>query len=161
MSNVSTNYEAPGREVVYAHKMQKETTFFYIGSGSEQRARNLNGRTPSWQAYVSSHGGIAQIEKPISILERHHCPARSRLREMEQIYLHQPETNDHHGRGKPFPDGIMDGRPKGSKERCACGAPDCYGAEVEAEVAARRASLLTRQRMMAEKSRGLNPRIKK
>jgi hypothetical protein len=130
------NSQTRGSEVVYAHQMRNEDTPFHIGSGSEQRAHNFTRRSTAWLAYVASHGGLTQID--VKILEWHHCPARSRLREMEFVNLHQPETNTF-GRVKPFPEGILDGRPKRSKERCTCGAPDCYGAEVAAEVAARRA----------------------
>jgi hypothetical protein len=118
----------PGIEVVYGHKMLNEIAFFHIGSGYEQRARNLDGRSPDWRAYVEAHGGLSQVE--VKILERHRCPARARLREMELVRLHQPSTN-RFGRSS-FPSGILDGRPKGSKVRCACGAVDCFGAEVTA-----------------------------
>ncbi len=117
-----------GLEVVYGLKMRNETTFFHIGSGSEQRARTHDGRSAHFRAYVDAHGGPTEIE--VSILERHHCPARARLREMELVQQHQPATNSF-GRSS-IPAGILDGRPKGSKERCACGAQDCYGAEISA-----------------------------
>jgi hypothetical protein len=120
--------DSSGSEVVYGHRMRTEAGFFHIGSGSEQRARNFDGRSPAWQAYVNSHGGSTQIE--VQILERHRCPARARLREMELVHDHQPATNTF-GRSS-IPSGIQDGRPKGSKKRCTCGAPDCYGAEVTA-----------------------------
>jgi hypothetical protein len=118
----------PGLEVVYGHKMKSENAFFHIGSGSEKRAYNYIGRGAAWRSYVDAPGGRAQIE--VVILERHHCPARARLREMELVGYHQPSTNTF-GR-LSTPAGILDGRPKGSKERCDCGAPDCYGAEVAA-----------------------------
>ena len=117
-----------GSEVVYGHKVRNEMGYFHIGSGSEQRAHNLNGRSALWQHYVDTHGGSKHIE--VVILERHHCPARARLREMELIAVHQPPTNTF-GRTS-IPAAILDGRPKGSKIRCACGAPGCYGAEVTA-----------------------------
>jgi hypothetical protein len=119
-----------GREVVYGHKMLAEARFFHIGSGSERRARNFTGRSPRWRAYVDEHGDLSQVE--VKILERHGCPARARLREMELVNIHKPSTNSF-GR-PPFPAAIRDGRPKGSKQRCTCGAPDCYGAEVAAPV---------------------------
>ncbi len=118
--------ENTGSEVVYGHKMRNEADYFHIGSGSERRARNLKGRSDLWQHYVDTHGGLKQIE--VVILERYNCPARSRLREMELIAVHQSPTNTF-GRSS-IPAAILDGRPKGSKLRCACGAPDCYGAEV-------------------------------
>jgi hypothetical protein len=117
-----------GVEVVYCHKMRNEATFFHIGSGSELRARNLTDRSSRWLEYVNAHGGPTHIE--VTIIERHHCPARARLREMQLVELHQPATNGF-GRSS-IPAGILDGRPKGSTERCACGAHDCYGAEVTA-----------------------------
>jgi hypothetical protein len=117
-----------GSEVVYGHKMQNEADYFHLGSGSEQRARNLKGRSDLWQRYVGTHGDPTHVE--VVILERYHCPARARLREMELIAVHQPPTNTF-GRSS-IPAGMLDGRPKGSKIRCACGAPDCYGAEVTA-----------------------------
>jgi hypothetical protein len=120
--------EDTGNEVVYGHKMRNEASYFHIGSGSERRARTLKGRSPAWQHYADSHGGSNDVE--VVILERHHCPARARLREMELIAIHQPPTNTF-GRSS-IPAAILDGRPKGSKIRCACGAPDCYGAEVMA-----------------------------
>ena len=116
---------APGSEVVYGHTMLAETAFFHIGSGSEQRAHNFVGRSPDWQTYVNARGGLSQVK--VTILERHRCPARARLREMELVGSHQPSTNTF-GRSS-ISSGILDGRPKGSKERCTCGAPDCYGAE--------------------------------
>ena len=115
-----------GTEVVYAHKMKSGSTFFHIGSGSEQRARTFKGRSLRWHTHVNAHGGCTQIE--VTILERHHCPARARLREMELVNLHQPATNGY-GRTS-IPRGILDGRPKGSTKRCACSAADCYGVEV-------------------------------
>ena len=120
--------EMTGNEVVYGHKMKNETAFFHIGSGTERRARSLTGRSSRWRAYVNAHGDPTQVE--VTILERHHCPARARLREMELVELHQPATNGF-GRSS-IPAGILDGRPKGSTQRCACGAADCYGAEVTA-----------------------------
>jgi hypothetical protein len=117
----------PG-EVVYGHKMKNETAFFHIGSGSEQRSQNFTQRSSHWKAYVGARGGQTQVE--VQILERYHCPARSRLREMELVMLHQPATNSF-GRSS-IPAGILDGRPKRSTTRCACGALDCYGAEVMA-----------------------------
>ena len=122
--------DVPGREVVYGHKMLTEAVFFHIGSGSEQRARNFRRRSPAWQDYVNARGGVSNVE--VKILERHHCPARARLREMKLVSAHQPSTNSF-GRSS-VPSGILDGRPKGSKERCTCGAPDCYGAEVAARI---------------------------
>ena len=98
-----------GSEVVYGHKIRNEADYFHIGSGSEQRARNFNGRSPSWQKYVDTHGGSKHIE--VVILERHHCPARARLREMELVAVHQPSTNTF-GRSS-IPAGLLDGRPKG------------------------------------------------
>jgi hypothetical protein len=124
----SMKNEDTGSEAVYGHKMRDEVDHFHIGSGSEQRARSLNGRSNLWQHYVDTHGGSKHIE--VVILERYHCPARARLREMELIAVHQSPTNTF-GRSS-IPAGILDGRPKGSKIRCACGAPDCYGAEVTA-----------------------------
>jgi hypothetical protein len=124
----SVTHETLGREVVYGLSMRGDPAFFHIGSGSEQRASSWNGRSPAFQEYVAAHGGITQID--VAILERHHCPARARLREMELVNVHQPVTNTF-GRSS-IPAGIRDGRPKGSKERCVCGAPDCYGAEVAA-----------------------------
>ena len=120
--------ENTGSEVVYGHKMKNETDFFHIGSGSERRARSWNGRSALWRDYVDTHGGRKHIE--VVILERHHCPARARLREMDLVAVHHPPTN-RFGR-LSIPAGILDGRPKGSKLRCACGAPDCYGAKVTA-----------------------------
>jgi hypothetical protein len=115
-----------GDEVVYGHRLKNEASYFHIGSGSERRARTLTRRSSRWQQYVNARGGVTQVE--VSILERHHCPARARLREMQLVALHQPTTN---GFGRSMiPTGILDGRPKGSTERCACGATDCYGAEV-------------------------------
>jgi hypothetical protein len=32
-------------EVVYGHKLRDEADYFHIGSGSVQRAHNLNGRS--------------------------------------------------------------------------------------------------------------------
>ena len=114
-------------EVVYAHRMKSEPVMFHIGSGSERRARTLTGRGSRWQAYVDAQGGFTHVE--VEILERHHCPARARLREMELVKLHQPATN---GFGRTsIPQGILDGRPKGKMTACTCGAADCYGAEIQ------------------------------
>jgi hypothetical protein len=118
----------PGGEVVYGLRMRGEDRFFHIGSGSERRARDLTRRSPAVRSYIEARGGDGQVE--VVILERHRCPARARLREMERVGLHQPETNTF-GRSS-IPHGSLDGRPKGSKVRCSCGAPDCYGAEVSA-----------------------------
>ena len=115
-------------EVVYGHKLRGDSQIFHIGSGSEQRARTLTSRSATWKKFVSAHGGVARIE--VAILERHRCPARARLREMELIHAHQPPTNLI-GRSS-VPPAIRGGHPKGSSERCRCGAPDCYGAEVVA-----------------------------
>ena len=123
-----TKLEVLGTEVVYGHKMKNEPTFFHIGSGSERRARTFTGRSSRWLAYVNAHGGQMQVE--VTIMEQHHCPARARLRDMQLVELHQPATNGY-GRSS-IPAGILDGRPKGSAERCACGAVNCYGAEVTA-----------------------------
>jgi hypothetical protein len=112
-------------EVVYGHRVKGQRAFFHIGSGSERRARTLTNRSLQWQHFVSLHGGIAQIQ--VEILERHHCPARARLREMELVHIHQPPTN-RFGR-EATPAAILAGRPKGSSKPCECGAPDCYGAE--------------------------------
>jgi hypothetical protein len=115
-------------EVVYAHKMKNESPYFHIGSGPETRARTFAGRSARWRAYVDAHGGLTHVE--VTILERYCCPARARLREMELVNRYQPVTN---GFGRTsIPSGIRDGRPKGSTKRCACGAADCYGAEVTA-----------------------------
>ncbi len=127
-SGLSAGAPGPGREVVYGHRFRGEARFFHIGSGSEQRAGTFGGRSARWREIVDGHGGVGEVE--VVILERHRCPARARLREMELVALHQPPTN-HFGRSS-IPGGILDGRPKGSKERCRCGAPDCYGAEVAA-----------------------------
>ena len=117
-----------GDIVVYGHQMRRESALFHIGSGSERRARTLINRSALWQNFVDTHGGVKRVE--VLILERHHCPARARLREMELVKIHQPPTNRF---GRSFiPSAILDGRPKGSKKRCNCGAPDCYGAEVAA-----------------------------
>lgn len=118
--------EAPGWEVVYGHRIRGEAGFFHIGSGSEQRARTMKNRSALWRRYVEVHGGLTQVE--VEIMECHRCPARARLREMELIALHQPPTNVF-GRSS-MPAAILEGHPKGSRERCHCGAPDCYGAEV-------------------------------
>src|SRR5678816_4432628 len=119
-------HEMAGNEVVYAHRMKSDPTLFHIGSGSERRARTFTGRSSRWRAHVDAQGGSTQVE--VTILERHHCPARARLREMELVNLHQPATN---GFGRTsIPRGVKDGRPKGSTKRCACGAMDCYGAEL-------------------------------
>jgi len=120
-------HEMTENEVVYAHRMKSESTLFHIESGSERRAHTLTGRSSRWRAYVDAQGGVTQVE--VTILERHHCPARARLREMELVKLHQPATN---GFGRTsIPQGILDGRPKGMTTRCACGATDCYGAELQ------------------------------
>ena len=124
----SGNEQMSGSEVVYGLKMRGEMNFFHIGSGSEQRAYNLTQRSPAVRSYIEARGGVSQVE--VTILERHQCPARARLREMELVGIHQPATNTF-GRSS-IPAGILDGRPKGSKERCYCGAPNCYGAEVAA-----------------------------
>jgi hypothetical protein len=118
----------PAVRVVYGHKMGNEADYFHIGSGSEQRARSWSGRSALWRDYVDTHGGPMHIE--VVILERYYCPARARLREMELVAVHQPFPNTF-GRAS-IPAGILDGRPKGSKVSCACGAPDCYGTEVTA-----------------------------
>ena len=120
--------EESANEVVYGHRMANEKGFFHIGSGSEQRARNFTGRSSDWRSYVDARGSLAQVQ--VEILERHRCPARARLREMDLVKIHQPPTN-RFGRSS-HPEGILDGRPKGSKQRCTCGASDCYGAEVAA-----------------------------
>ena len=124
----SMKNEVSGSEVVYGHKIRNEPGYFHIGSGSEQRAHTLKGRSALWQHYVDTHGGSKHVE--VAILERYHCPARARLREMELVAVHQPHTNTF-GRSS-IPAAILDGRPKGSKIRCACGAADCYGAEASA-----------------------------
>jgi len=112
-------------EVVYGHRMRRTRALFHIGSGSERRARTLARRSALWQQFVQSHGGPAQVE--VEILERHRCPARARLREMELVRIHQPPTN-RFGRAS-IPGAILAGRPKGSGKRCRCGSPDCYGTE--------------------------------
>jgi hypothetical protein len=117
-----------GDEVVYGHKLKGEGTFFHIGSGSERRARHFTQRSSRWHEYVNARGGTGQVE--VTILERYHCPARARLREMQLVDLHHPSTNGF-GR-RSIPAGILDGRPKGSTKRCTCGADDCYGSEVTA-----------------------------
>ncbi len=129
-------HEMTGNEIVYAHRMKNELTLFHIGSGSERRARTLTGRSSRWRAHVNAQGGFTQIE--VTILERHHCPARARLREMELVRLHQPATNGY-GRTS-IPLGILDGRPKGAATRCACGAVDCYGAELSSRSTGRESS---------------------
>ena len=126
----SSKLDASPREVVYGHRIQGDDSYFHSGSGSEHRARHLAGRSSLWRTFVTSRGGIAQIM--VEIIERHRCPARARIREMELVYLQQPSTNTF-GRRRPFPPSIVAGRPKGSKERCACNAPDCYGAEIAAK----------------------------
>jgi hypothetical protein len=115
-----------GSEVVYGFKMPNESKFFHIGSGSERRAHNFTQRNTTVRSYIEARGGTSQVQ--VTIIERHQCPARARIREMELIGLHQPVTNTF-GRSS-IPAGILNGRPKGSKERCRCGATDCYGAEV-------------------------------
>ena len=117
-----------GQKVVYAHHIKGESAYFHIGSGSEKRARALKERSPIWRAHVDMRGGLSHVE--VTILERYRCPARSRLREMELINLHQPITNEFGGTS--IPPAILDGRPKGSSSRCVCGATDCYGAELAA-----------------------------
>lgn len=123
---MDANEEISGNEVVYGLRMRSESKFFHIGSGSEQRANNLKQRSSAVLSYIEARGGISQVE--VTIIERYQCPARARLREMELIGLHQPCTNTF-GRSS-IPAGILDGRPKGSNERCCCGAPNCYGVEV-------------------------------
>jgi hypothetical protein len=115
---------------VYGHKLRNQAAFFHIGSGSERRANNLIQRSSRWHEYVTANGGTTQVD--VAILERYRCPARARLREMQLVQLYQPATNGF-GRGS-IPAAITDGRPKGSKKRCACGAADCYGAEVTARL---------------------------
>ena len=124
----SAKHKTAGDEVVYGHRMRDEGAFFHIGSGSERRARTLTRRGRPWQQYVDAHGGMERIE--VEILERHHCPARARLREMELVNIQQPSTNQF-GRSST-PAAILAAHPKGYTERCHCGAPDCYGAEVAA-----------------------------
>ncbi len=115
-----------GSEVVYCHGIRGEPGSFHIGSGSEQRARQLTKRSAAWNKFVAAHGGTAKVE--VEILERYDCPARARLREMELVRRYQPSTNVF-GRSST-PAAILAGHPKGSVERCNCGAPDCYGAEL-------------------------------
>jgi hypothetical protein len=117
-----------GDEVVYGHRMVDKPALFHIGSGSERRARTLTNRSALWQNFVEAHGGVTRVE--VVILERHYCPARARLREMELVKIHQPDTNRFGC--SSMPSAILDGRPKGSIKRCDCGAPDCYGAELTA-----------------------------
>jgi hypothetical protein len=124
----TVKHESGGDVVVYGHRMQGESALFHIGSGSERRARTLTNRSVLWQNFVDAHGGGPRVE--VIILEHHHCPARARLREMELVNIYKPSTN-HFGRSS-MPSAIKDGRPKGSKKRCDCGAADCYGAEVAA-----------------------------
>ena len=126
MALMDAHVEMSGSEVVYGLRMRCESKFFHIGSGSEQRAHNLKQRSSAVLSYIEARGGTSQVE--VKILERYQCPARARLREMELIGLHQPCTNTF-GRSS-IPAMILDGRPKGSKERCCCGALNCYGAEV-------------------------------
>ena len=123
-----TKQETPSCEVVYGHRMRGEAKFFHIGSGSEQRARALTKRSTLWRRFVADHGGVTQVV--VEIIERHRCPARARLREMELVSQHRPSTNVF-GRSST-PPSILAGHPKGSSERCHCGAPDCYGAEASA-----------------------------
>jgi hypothetical protein len=52
---------------------------------------------------------------------------------MELVNFHHLIPNTF-GRRRPFPVSIEAGYPKGSKKRCACGAPDCYGAEIGAKL---------------------------
>lgn len=118
----------PEVEVVYGHRIRGQSEFFHIGSGSEHRARTMTGRSAQWRQVVEAHGGVARVE--VRVLERHRCPARARFREMVLVHLHQPSTNTF-GRSST-PTAILAGHPKGSRERCRCGAPDCYGAEVAA-----------------------------
>lgn len=117
-----------GRQVVYGHRMRSEAGFFHMGSGPGTRAHNLTGRSSSWWQFVNAHSGVRQVEAVI--LERYRCPARARLREMQLVSIHQPSTN-RFGRSST-PNAILDGHPKGSRSRCECGAPDCYGAEFTA-----------------------------
>src|SRR5262249_36601720 len=107
---------------------RNEVGFFHIGSGPEERARTLTGRSPAWHQFVDAHGGVKRVE--VVILERYRCPARARLREMQLVSIHQPSTN-RFGRSS-IPDAILDGHPKRSKSRCEFGAADCYGAELVA-----------------------------
>lgn len=129
LTSPSGSAPSRGSYVVYGHKIRGEADYFHIGSGLERSARNWARRSTQWKEYVRDHGGTDAIQ--ISILERHDCPARARLREMELIGQLQPTTNTF-GRSS-IPPGILDGRPKGSKQRCKCGAPDCYGAELNAK----------------------------
>lgn len=120
------NPDIPVSNVVYAHGISGDSGWFHIGSGSEQRARTLTNRSSEWHRFVDEHGGASSVR--VEILERLACPARARLREMQLIGIHQCATNKF-GRSS-IPPAILDARPKGAKERCACGSPDCYGNEV-------------------------------
>lgn len=82
------NHVKTGSEVVYGHRMSTEAGYFHIGSGSERRARDLRRRGAPWRDYVGARGGPEHVV--VKILERHRCPARARLREMELVAEYQP-----------------------------------------------------------------------
>lgn len=123
---VTQKYEGLGNQLVYGHRMPGETEYFHIGSGPKRRAVSGE-RTTAWKDYVDHRGGG---KYHVEILERYHCAARARLREMQLIGLHQPVTNEF-GR-LSIPPGIQNGHVKRTGKRCSCGAPDCYGAELTA-----------------------------
>jgi hypothetical protein len=114
-------------EVVYAHFAPGAEKPLHVGSGRLERALST-ARGGPWRRYVDKIGGRYEVR----ILERHSCPARARLREGELIAALQPETNVHHRNGPHRQ--VLRGFTKGGA-RCACGAPDCYGAEAAAREA--------------------------
>jgi hypothetical protein len=107
-------------QIVYGHRFPQQEELFHIGSGTYRRALSPV-RGASWLQHV----GDRDVE--VLVLEVHQCPARARLREAELIALHQPLTNHHHKTG-PHRQVLAGYNKQGL--RCACGATDCYGAEV-------------------------------
>ena len=110
---------------VFGHCLPGASEWFHIGSGRPGRAYRQP-RTVLWTEYLEANGRRYEVH----ILEVHRCPARARLREMELVRQHRPPTNIV-GVRTPIPAKILDGTLKGRQERCRCGAPDCYGAELD------------------------------
>ncbi len=74
---------------VYAHTLRGEDRPFFIGSGSVARAHVLDRRPFRWQDYVGDRIG----EVVVSILEKHDCEGRARMRECILIGEANPPAN--------------------------------------------------------------------
>ena len=111
---------------VVGYRLISTETYVHIGSCALTRTVQPPNLL-AWERCV----GVQDSQIEVDFIELHCCPARARLRAMELIGEYQPQTNFHGRYG--IPPAIEMGLTKAGLP-CTCGAPDCYGAEVQEQI---------------------------